>query len=106
LVLEELRAITTPLGAPLAVGIGLHLGEVLYGNVGARDRLDFTVIGRAVNEVTRVERLCRELSVPLLMSGSFARGVGDEPRLASVGTQALRGVSQPHELFTLAHLLP
>jgi adenylate cyclase len=84
----------------LRIGVGLHLGEVMYGNVGAAERLDFTAIGAAVNEVCRVEALCKELATPLLMTSTFAHAHGVEG-LQSLGKHALRGVAQPAELFTL-----
>jgi adenylate cyclase len=81
--------------------LGLHVGEVFYGNVGSRERLDFTVIGPAVNEASRITAMCRSLDQPVLTSASFAE-VGDiRRRLVSVGRYALRGVSHPQELFTL-----
>jgi adenylate cyclase len=85
----------------IACGIGLHLGDVQFGNIGARDRLDFTVVGRAVNEVTRVESLCRVLSRPILATAPFAEALGREG-LVSVGFHALRGVREPREIFGLA----
>lgn len=90
----------------LRAGIGLHVGEVLFGNVGARARLDFTVMGRAVNEVSRVEQLCRELEVPLLMTARFVETLEGGTAVHSLGRQKLRGVSEPHELFTLPRLAP
>jgi adenylate cyclase len=87
----------------LGMGIGLHLGDVVYGNIGASDRLDFTVIGGAVNEVSRVESLCKELEVPLLCTAAFARALGGA-QLKSLGRHGLRGVAEPAELFTLARL--
>ena len=81
--------------------LGLHVGEVFYGNVGSRERLDFTVIGPAVNEANRIAAMCRSVDQPVLMSSAFAN-VGDIKRhLVSVGRYALRGVSHPQELFTL-----
>ena len=84
----------------LGFGIALHLGDVMYGNVGAPDRLDFTVIGPAVNEAARLEAMCKTLARPLVISAEFAR-VLPEP-LVSLGVHALDGVSRRHELFTLA----
>ena len=82
--------------------LALHEGEVLYGNVGSRDRLDFTVIGPAVNEVSRIQAMSRSLDQPILVSASFAAACGEErARLVSVGRYALRGVGRPQELFTL-----
>ncbi len=81
--------------------LGLHVGKVFYGNVGSRERLDFTVIGPAVNEASRIAAMCRSLDQPILVSAAFAR-VGDiKRRLVSVGRYALRGVSHPQELYTL-----
>ena len=81
--------------------LGLHVGKVFYGNVGSRERLDFTVIGPAVNEASRIAAMCRSLDQPVLTSAAFAH-VGDiKRRLVSVGRYALRGVSHPQELFTL-----
>jgi adenylate cyclase len=80
--------------------LGLHVGEVFYGNVGSRERLDFTVIGPAVNEASRIAAMCRSVDQPVLVSSAFAN-VGDmKRRLVSVGRFALRGVAHPQELFT------
>ncbi len=81
--------------------LGLHVGEVFYGNVGSRERLDFTVIGPAVNEASRIAAMCRSVDQPVLMSSAFARVDGIKRRLVSVGRYALRGVAHPQELFTL-----
>ena len=86
----------------MAMDIALHLGAVMYGNVGARDRLDFTVIGPAVNEASRIEALCAELDCHLLISRAFADAAGARDRLVSVGRHALRGIRRPQELFTTA----
>jgi adenylate cyclase len=82
--------------------LALHFGEVFYGNVGSKERLDFTVIGPAVNEASRIAALCRSVEQPILLSTSFAAAAGEaRSRLVSVGRYALRGVSHPQELFTL-----
>jgi adenylate cyclase len=79
------------------------VGDVFYGNVGSKDRLDFTVIGPAVNEVSRILAMSRSVEQDVLLSANFAATVGSEMRrhLISVGRYALRGVTQPQELFTL-----
>ena len=80
--------------------IALHVGEVLYGNVGAADRLDFTVIGPAVNEAARIEKQCDALGQRILASERFARAADlCGGRLAPLGSYALRGVAQPQTLF-------
>ena len=83
--------------------LGLHIGEVFYGNIGSRERLDFTVIGPAVNEASRIAGLCRSAERDVLLSAAFAAAIGDAraARLVSVGRYALRGVERPQELFTL-----
>jgi adenylate cyclase len=98
----ELKKRRAAEGKPVTdVYLGLHVGKVFYGNVGSRERLDFTVLGPAVNEASRIAAMCRSVDQPLLMSAGFA-DVGDiKRRLISVGRYALRGVSHPQELFTL-----
>jgi adenylate cyclase len=83
--------------------IALHVGTVQYGNVGTDARLDFTVIGPAVNEAARIEVLCKELGHPLLMSEAFASAaISSRPHLVSLGRHRLRGVRDDTELFGLA----
>lgn len=79
------------------VDVALHLGEVFYGNIGAASRLEFTVIGPAVNEAARIESLCGRLDRELLMSESFARACSAP--VTSLGRFALRGVSGEREVF-------
>jgi adenylate cyclase len=81
--------------------LGLHVGEVFYGNVGSTERLDFTVVGPAVNEASRVAAMCRSADQPMLVSAAFAEVGTIRKRLVSVGRYALRGVGRPQELFTL-----
>lgn len=83
--------------------LGLHIGEVFYGNIGSQDRLDFTVVGPAVNEVSRIVALCRSVERDILVSNAFRAAASDEAkaRLVSVGRYALRGVQAAQELFTL-----
>jgi adenylate cyclase len=100
--LAEMNAKRAAQGMPtIRVGVGLHLGDVQYGNIGARERLDFTVIGPAVNEASRVERLTRVLERPLLATAAFARAAAGCP-LVSLGFHVLRGVAEPREIFALA----
>jgi adenylate cyclase len=81
--------------------LGLHIGEVFFGNIGSKDRLDFTVVGPAVNETSRIAAMCRSVDQRVLMSAAFARALDDPRRVVSVGRFALRGVGRPQELFTL-----
>ena len=81
--------------------LGLHVGEVFFGNIGSKDRLDFTVVGPAVNETSRIAAMCRSVDQRILMSAAFAQALDDPSRVVSVGRFALRGVGRPQELFTL-----
>ena len=83
--------------------LGLHAGTMFYGNIGSVNRLDFTVVGRAVNEVSRIAAMCRSLEQPVLLSSAFVEAAGADARhgFVSVGRYALRGVERPQELFTL-----
>jgi adenylate cyclase len=83
------------------VDLALHIGEVLYGNVGAADRLDFTVIGRAVNEAARIETLCEPLGRKVLVSAEFAAAAGACNGLQPLGRHRLRGVREPREIYGL-----
>ena len=82
--------------------LALHLGELLYGNVGSPRRLDFTVLGPAVNEAARIEALCGSLEQAVIVSSAFAEAAGAaRSRLVSLGRYAMKGVARPQELFTL-----
>jgi len=82
--------------------IALHAGEVLYGNVGSDRRLDFTVVGPAVNEASRLESLCDACDVPLVASRGFVALLDQPSRFRSLGERRLRGVRNPIEVLTLA----
>jgi adenylate cyclase len=100
--IDQLNAARDEARKPTAVvDLALHLGEVLYGNVGAIDRLDFTVIGPAVNEVARIEALCEPLGRRVLVSSDLAKAVGNGGRLEPLGRHVLRGVREAQEVFGL-----
>ncbi len=78
------------------VGVGLHYGDVSYGNIGAPGRLDFTVIGSAVNLAARIEATCGKLGEPMLASSAF---VARTPGWTSCGSFDMKGVAEPVEVF-------
>lgn len=97
---ERLRA-----GEPkIEFGIGLHIGEVMYGNVGAPARLDFSVIGPAANRAARIESLTKTIGAPLLASADFAAVSPLE--MSPVGTFEFKGVTEPQTVFTLPEFRP
>ena len=93
---EEGRPVTS-------VYLGLHVGDVFYGNIGSDERLDFTVVGPAVNEVTRIASMCRSVERAVVVSAGFAAATPEPERsgLVCVGRYALRGVGRAQELYTL-----
>ncbi|MFO1151793.1 MAG: adenylate/guanylate cyclase domain-containing protein [Alsobacter sp.] len=91
-------------GRPVTqVYLGLHIGKVFYGNIGSDTRLDFTVVGPAVNEVSRIASLCRSVERDIVVSPMVVQALPEEDRrrFVSLGRYALRGVARPQELFTL-----
>ncbi len=86
--------------AAMDLDVALHVGEVLYGNVGCERRLDFTVIGPAVNEAARMEALCAAEGCALVASRAFVAATGRPERFRSLGRHALRGLADPRELYT------
>ncbi len=102
--IEALNASRTAKGDPVTnVYLGLHIGDVFFGNIGSDERLDFTVVGPAVNEVSRIASMCRSVDRLIVVSAEFAAATPEPERqnLVSVGRYALRGVARAQELFTL-----
>ena len=87
-------------GVAVEAGIALHYGEVSYGNIGSGRRMDFTVIGRDVNLISRIQSVCADGGHPLLASPRFA-GLLPDARAASIGPSQLKGFADPVELFRL-----
>jgi len=83
----------------LGYGIGVHVGDVMYGNIGSRSRLDFTVIGPTVNIASRLESLTKEIKRPVLLSRAFVEMAGCEAKLDHLGSHLLRGLSEPIDVF-------
>ena len=90
-------------GAPvMELDIALHIGDVMYGNVGSADRLDFTVVGSAVNEVSRMESKCGDLDTPIILSGDFVeKAVYCRSHFVPLGEHVLRGIRTPKALYSL-----
>ena len=87
------------LPADIHVGVALHRGTVMYGNIGARDRLDFTVISSAVNEASRLESLCKDVNTSLALSEAFVK-TAELTDAVDLGAHALKGVSAPIRVYT------
>ncbi len=87
-------------GLILDFGIALHLGEVIYGNVGVPERLQFTLVGSAVNEVVRVQDLTKELGCPILVTASFAGATPGPWR--PLGEHSLRGFEAPMPILAMS----
>ncbi|MCV9998791.1 adenylate/guanylate cyclase domain-containing protein [Pararhizobium sp. YC-54] len=83
----------------LGYGIGVHVGDVMYGNIGSSSRLDFTVIGPTVNIASRLESLTKEIKRPVLLSRAFVELAGCEAKLENLGSHLLRGLSEPIDVF-------
>src|SRR5215475_8482459 len=91
-------------GRPVTTAyVGLHVGEVFYGNIGSEERLDFTVVGPAVNEVSRIASMCNSIDREFLASSEFCKGLDAPGRryLVSTGRYALRGIGRAQDLYTL-----
>ncbi len=90
-------ALSEPAPEMLTFGVGLHFGRVMYGNIGSKRRLDFTVLGQAVNIAARVESLCAQTGHPLLFSGDFADELPGGQK--GIGKFALKGLDEEMEIF-------
>jgi len=99
--LNRLNEEALPNEEPIKVGIGIHKGIVSFGNVGTKNRLDYTVIGTPVNECSRVESLCKQLGEDVLLTDAVAKLL-PEAKVRSLGEHQLRGLSSSRELFALA----
>jgi adenylate cyclase len=97
--IARMQALNEARQPPLRFGIGLHLGTVLYGNIGTPTRIEFTVIGAAANEAARIESLCKSLDTSLVVSEQVVRHLPGTWK--PLGRHALRGVGEPVALFTL-----
>ena len=95
--LNERRATSGEL--PLEFGLALHVGDVMYGNLGVPQRMQFTVIGAAANEAARLAGMCKDLDRWVLVSSAFPRCFPGQ--MVSLGRHVMRGVDTPQEIFTL-----
>jgi adenylate cyclase len=86
----------------LGYGIGVHVGDVMYGNIGSKRRLDFTVIGPAVNVASRLESLTKEIKRPVLLSRAFVEMAGCAGSLENLGSYPLRGLGEPIDVFAFS----
>lgn len=86
----------------LGYGIGVHVGDVMYGNIGSRRRLDFTVIGPAVNIASRLESLTKEIKRPVLLSKAFVEMATCQAQMENLGSFPLRGVGEPIEVYAFS----
>lgn len=97
LAVQKVEALGREKDMDLSVGFGCHIGEVLYGNIGTKNRLDFTVMGPAVNLTSRLESMCKSLDAQLTVSPYVA--VGNEDLLTSFGKHSLKGIAEPVEIW-------
>jgi adenylate cyclase len=99
---EKRRQVGDP---EIKFGLALHIGEVMFGNIGASARLDFTVIGPAVNHAARLEKLCSAIDRPLILSSSFAALLPPD-EVTSLGRHSLKDIAEPQMTYTLSPLSP
>ena len=98
--IEDVNAVRVSAGdLPIEFAMGLHVGQVAYGNVGGQKRLDFTVLGPAVNYASRLQNLAKRLGQPVLISSAFANHLA-EP-LVAAGAHAMRDIGRSERVFAL-----
>ena len=99
MVVNRIRAVA---GEPaVRFGLALHIGEVMFGNIGASNRLDFTVIGPAVNHAARLEKTCSQIDRQVVLSAAIA-GLLPANLVVPLGTHALKDIDAPQAVFGLA----
>jgi adenylate cyclase len=84
-------------GAPLGYGLSLHIGNVMFGNVGLAERLSFSVFGSIINEAARLETLTKKFATPIVASEEFTTYCGGE--WETLGRESLRGINAPMAVF-------
>ena len=94
---EKVEELGKKKGLPLSVGFGCHIGDVLYGNIGTENRLDFTVMGPSVNLTSRLESMCKPLNAILTVSTKVSSG--NEMYLKSLGHHSVKGITNPIEIW-------
>jgi adenylate cyclase len=100
--MAELNTKSAAHGHPqLGYGVGVHIGDVMYGNIGSKTRLDFTVIGPAVNIASRLETLTKEVKRPVLLSKSFVETAGCQAEADALGLFSLKGIEEQIDVFAL-----
>jgi len=100
--MDAFNSINEERGLPvLRYGVGVHVGDIMYGNIGSRKRLDFTAIGPAVNVASRLESLTKKVKRPVLISGAFAATAGTSAEFEDLGPFPLRGLGQPVDVLAL-----
>lgn len=100
--METLNRVHEERGLPnLRFGTGVHIGDVMYGNIGSRRRLDFTAIGPVVNIASRLETLTKDIGRPVLLSGDFVERAGCQDEVDGVGPHMLKGLNHPVDVYAL-----